>query len=111
MKDKPNYITLTDENFEKEVLESKQPVLVEFGADWCGPCAIMAPIIEDLAVHYQGHFRIGQLDVDGHGKVAEEYGIRALPTFLFFKHGRVLDHIAGAVSKKELTERLLLCLF
>ena len=106
MKEQSIYITLTDKNFKKEVLESKQPVLVEFGASWCGPCHIMAPMMEQLIVDFRGQFKIGKLHVDMNGQVAEDYGIWDLPTLLFFKNGQVVDHIIGTVPKTMIAEKL-----
>ena len=100
------YITLTDTNFQKQVLMSKQPVLVEFWADWSGPCHIVAPIVEELTNELNGKIKLGGLDIDRNKSVAQEYGIRNLPTFLFFKNGQIVDHIFGAVPKKVLIVKL-----
>lgn len=100
------YITLTDTNFQKQVLMSKQPVLVEFWADWSGPCHIIAPIVEELINELNGKIKLGGLDIDRNKSVAQEYGIRNLPTFLFFKNGQIVDHIFGAVPKKVLIVKL-----
>ena len=97
---------LTDANFQKEVLESTQPVLVEFRCDWCGTCHIMAPIIEELMADYHGQLKVGTLDVDDNQRVVQEYGVRVLPTFLFFRNGQVVDHIFGAVPKKVITGKI-----
>lgn len=97
---------LTDENFQKEVLENLEPVLVEIGADWCGTCHIMDPIIEKLAVDYKGQIKFGKLDIDTNERIAREYGVSELPFLLFFKNGQPVDHIIGAVSKKVLETRL-----
>jgi thioredoxin 1 len=100
------YITLTDDNFKNEVIESDQPVLVDFWATWCGPCRIVAPIIEELASDFDGRAKVGKVDVDHNMRVAGEYGIRSIPTLLFFKDGRVVDQIVGAAQKRVLTEKL-----
>lgn len=100
------YVTLTDDNFQAEVLESPVPVLVDFWAAWCGPCRMIAPLIEELAEEYEGRAKIGKLDVDYNGQVAGAFGIRSIPTLLFFKNGRVVDQVIGVVPKKALAQRL-----
>lgn len=99
-------LTLTDENFKEEVLESQTPVLVDFWAVWCGPCRMVAPIVEELAGEYQGRAKIAKIDVDTAQKTAQEFGIRSIPTLLIFKEGKVADQVIGAVSKKKLAEKL-----
>jgi thioredoxin 1 len=99
-------IKLTEANFRKVVLESREPILVEIGADWCGACHIMAPIIEKLAGEYEGQIKIGKLDIDTNETVARTYGVNELPLLLFFKDGKLLDHIIGTVSKKVLQTRI-----
>lgn len=99
-------ITLTDENFSKEVLESNVPVLVDFWAVWCGPCRMVAPVVEALASEYQGRAKVAKLDVDSAQKTAMDYGIRSIPTLLIFKGGKVADQVIGAVPKKQIVEKL-----
>lgn len=106
MTDNKKYITLTDETFPSEVLERTEPVMVDFWADWCGPCHIMAPVIEELAAEFEGRVRVGKLDVDANPEAAETYGIRSIPTILFFKDGKIVDQVVGIVSKMELATRL-----
>lgn len=101
-----NALHFTDDNFKAEVLESSSPVLVDFWATWCGPCRMIAPVIEELAVEYEGKAKIGKLDVDNNPNVAMEYGVRSIPTLLIFKNGKIADTIIGAVSKSYITERL-----
>ncbi|MBM3278489.1 MAG: thioredoxin [Candidatus Handelsmanbacteria bacterium] len=99
-------ITLTDDNFSNEVLESNLPVLVDFWAVWCGPCRMVAPVVAALASEYEGRAKIAKLDVDNAQKTATEYGIRSIPTLLIFKGGKVADQVIGAVPKKQIVEKL-----
>jgi thioredoxin 1 len=98
---------LTEEIFEQEVLKATIPVLVDFWAAWCGPCKMIAPIVEELATEYEGKVKIGEVDVDNHQKIAMQYGIRSIPTLLMFKGGKVVEQIVGAAPKKMLVEKLL----
>lgn len=100
------YITLTEENFGREVLETHEPVLVDFWAGWCGPCHRIAPVIEDLAADFEGRAKVGKVDVDQNTPVAAQYGIRSIPTLLFFRDGRVVDQVIGVVPKKVLADKL-----
>ena len=106
MNENKKYIALTDANFQKEVLENSQPVLVDFWADWCGPCHMVAPIIEELAADFEGRAKVAKLDVDANGKIAEQYGIRSIPTILLFKDGQVVDQIIGVRPKRDLADKL-----
>ena len=99
-------IALTDDNFSREVLSADTPVLVDFWAAWCGPCRMVAPIVEELAKEYAGKVKICKLDVDDAQKTAGEYGIRSIPALLIFKDGKVVDQVIGAVPKTQITEKL-----
>lgn len=99
-------VDLSEINFQREVLGSQKPVLVEFRADWSGTCDIMSPILEELSVDYAGRVAIGLIDADKNRNLAEEYGVTYLPTFIFFKKGQVMDHIVGAVPKPVMAEKL-----
>jgi len=100
------YVTLSDANFVSEVLESDKPVLVDFWAVWCGPCRIIAPIIEELAVEFEGKAKIAKLDVDHNPQSAMQFGVRSIPTLLFFKDGQVVDQLIGTAPKKVLAAKL-----
>ncbi len=102
----PNIITLTQENFGAEVLQSSKPVLVDFWAEWCGPCKMLAPILDELAPEYDGRVRFGKLNVDDHQAVAAQFGIRSIPTLLLFNKGEVSEQIVGLRSKRELKASL-----
>lgn len=98
--------TFTDDNFENEALKSEVPVVVDFWAAWCGPCRMIAPIIEELAEEYQGKLKVGKLDVDDNQQTAIKYGVRSIPTVLFLKGGEVKDSVIGAVPKAMFVEKL-----
>jgi thioredoxin 1 len=99
-------ITITDENFENEVIKSDKPVLIDFWAVWCGPCRIIAPIVEELAKEYDGKIKVGKLDVDVNQQAAIKYGVRSIPTLLIFNGGKVVDVIIGAVPKNHIVQKL-----
>jgi thioredoxin 1 len=97
----PLIITLTQENFAKEVLESPKPVLVDFWAEWCGPCKMISPLLDELATEYDGKVKIGKINTDEQQQLAAQYSINAIPTLLFFKNGQVVNQMRGARSKRD----------
>ncbi|MDF2586760.1 MAG: hypothetical protein K0S41_601 [Anaerocolumna sp.] len=99
-------LKFTDENFQTEVLNSDQLVLVDFYADWCGPCKMMAPIIDELAGEYEGNVKIGKLNVDESPSTSSKYRVMSIPTLLFVKNGEVVDNIVGAVSKAQVVAKI-----
>ena len=99
-------IEFTDDNFDTEVLKSNLPVLVDFWAEWCGPCKMIAPIVEEIAGDYAGKVKVGKVNVDFNNQVAMQYGIRGIPALLVFKGGAVANQIVGAVPKNNITQIL-----
>ena len=97
-----NIVTLTDGNFSEQVLKSSTPVLVDFWAEWCGPCKMIAPVLDELAGEYDGKVKIGKVNIDEHQQLAINYGINSIPTLLFFKNGEVADQVIGMRSKRDL---------
>ena len=102
----PLISALTQENFEKEVLQSATPVLVDFWAEWCGPCKMIAPLLDELADEYQGKVKIGKVNIDDQQALATKYGIRAIPTLLLINKGQVAEQMVGAKSKRDLKASL-----
>jgi thioredoxin 1 len=101
---KPQHIT--DAEFTSAVLESENPVLVDFWADWCGPCKMIAPVVEELAEEYDGKFNFTKMDVDANPQTAMNFGIRSIPTLLLFKDGKVAEQVIGAVPKAVLKKKI-----
>lgn len=101
-----NIVVLNQANFSKEVLNSATPVLVDFWAEWCGPCKMIAPVLDELASEYEGKVKIGKVNIDEDQGLATEYGIRAIPTILLFKGGQVAEQIVGMRSKRDLKSSL-----
>lgn len=96
---------ITDSEFSQEVLSADTPVLVDFWAAWCGPCKMIAPVVEELAGEYDGRLKVMKMDVDANPRTTLQYGIRSIPTLMIFKEGKVIEQIIGAVPKQRLIEK------
>ena len=101
-----NVLEFTDSNFNSEVLQSEIPVLVDFWAEWCGPCKAIAPTVGEIANDYNGKIKVGKVNVDTNQKIAMEYGIRSIPNLLIFKGGTILNQVVGSVQKDSITKLL-----
>ena len=95
-------LNFTNSNFKEEVLQSKEPVLVDFWATWCGPCRMMGPVVEELANDYSGKVKVGKVNVDEEPELAQEYGIMSIPTIIIFKEGKIVNQVVGARTKSDL---------
>jgi thioredoxin 1 len=100
-------VHLTDGNFKKEVIESGLPVLVDFWATWCGPCKMIAPVVEELAKEFDQKIKVGKVDVDENPNIAGQFGIMSIPTLMFFKNGKVMEQVVGALGKVDLKKKIM----
>ena len=106
MAENGNTVTVTDENFQSEIVNASGLAMVDFWAAWCGPCRMVAPIVEQLATEYQGQVKVGKLDVDANQRTAAQFNVRSIPTILFFKDGRLVDTVVGAVPRPALESKI-----
>ncbi|MBG98859.1 MAG: thioredoxin [Solibacterales bacterium] len=102
----PHTLHFSDDSFDEEVLKSEVPVLVDFWAEWCGPCRAMGPVVDEIATEYHGKAKVGKLDVDHNPQIATRYQVRGIPTLLLFKDGAVVDQVVGAVAKDKVASLL-----
>jgi thioredoxin 1 len=106
MADSNNIMTVTDANFQSEIADNSGLSMVDFWAEWCGPCRLIAPFVEQLADEYAGQVKVGKLDVDANQRTAAQFGVRSIPTVLFFKGGQLVDQVVGAVPKPALDRKI-----
>ena len=99
-------LKFTQDNFETEVIKSETLAVVDFYADWCGPCKMMAPVVDELAAAYEGQVKIGKLNVDENGDIAASFRVMSIPTIIFFKNGKAVDTVVGAVDKETLVKKI-----
>ena len=99
-------VTLTDDNFEEEIESSTGLAMVDFWAEWCGPCRLVGPVVAELAAEYAGKIKVGKLDVDSNRVTSQRYGIRSIPSILYFKDGELVDQVIGAVPKSHLEQKI-----
>ena len=99
-----NILTLTNGNFDDETKRAESPILVDFWAEWCGPCRMVAPVLEQLAVDYKGKARVGKVNVDEHSAIASKYGVQSIPTLLLFKQGKVVEQYIGVTTREMLSK-------
>lgn len=99
-------VVVTDSNFNDEVVNSQTPVLIDFWAEWCGPCRMIGPVVEELAQEFEGKIKVGKVNVDENQKTAAQFGVRSIPTLLIFKGGTLVNQMVGAQPKKKLVEAI-----